>query len=111
MSTNYKDHVSTLLSPCRGRQEQATCLNAFTHPECPPSSLTMSSSFIQLLSPYIPLTAEYFDVLPSSRLKRRFCNVSCILRYGIDEGGENEESKDQVSDNRDTSKWTALFQS
>lgn len=44
--------------PSQSRQPRATCLNALTHPECPPSSLTMSKSLIQHLSPYTPLTAE-----------------------------------------------------
>ena len=45
-------------SLCWSRQQGVTCLNAFTHPECPPSSLTMSKSFIQLLSPYTPRIVE-----------------------------------------------------
>ena len=36
---------------CRSRQQRATYLNALTHPEWPPSSLTISRSFIQFLSP------------------------------------------------------------
>ena len=83
-------------SPYRSRQRGATCLNALTHPECPPSSLTMSKSFIQFLSPYIPLMAGYFDVSPSSRRKRRSCSVSCILRSCEDEGLVLEKSEDQV---------------